>query len=171
MPASPLLPAKIQGLLPALVVFMVVVAVSALVDLSITVLPLRFGEVSWRFYSAGLMMATAPQVATILVLIATVAIMGGLRGTLRGVAIAAIIIGVVFLVALLPFGLDMLQMRRLQSEASRGHWTSAATKTAILAGILGIMFIWFGIKSIAASPRTDFAPPREEGRDLVVGRE
>lgn len=171
MSASPLLPAKIQGLLPALVVFMVVVAASALVDLSITVLPLRFGEVSWRFYSAGLFMATAPQAATILVLISIVAITGGLRGTLRGIAIVAIILGVLYLVALPVFGLDLLQMRRLQSEASRSHWTSAATKTAILAGILGIMFVWMGIKSMAASRRTDFAPAREEGRDLVVGRE
>lgn len=169
MAASPLLPAKIQGLLPALVAVLIVVAVSAAADLAVAVFPLQFGDIGWRFRFAGLFMATAPQVAMLLVLFLTVGILGGLRGAVRGVAIAALLLGVLYIVLLPVFGLDALQMRRQVPEPSKQRFMYAAAKTGAFSAWFGLMFIWAGVKCMGASKRID-GIDRNDGRDLVVGQ-
>ncbi|HEY4099471.1 MAG TPA: hypothetical protein VGM20_01185 [Gemmatimonadales bacterium] len=170
-PTTPLLSTRAQGLLPALVTLLVVVMLSTFSDVGVTALATQSIGVQYRFQVVGLLLASAPQLAVVLVLIAWLATLSGQRLAVRGASIAAIVIGVLFLILIPFFGLDFLQSRRMIAESQLRGFTIAGLKTAGFAGLLALLFVWAGWRGIMASQRLDEGDSRQKGEGLVVGQQ
>lgn len=170
-PTTPLLSARAQSLFPALVSLLVVVILSTFSDVGVTALATPSIGVQYSFQVIGLLLASAPQVAVMLVLIAWLATLSGQRLAVRGAAIAALVIGAVFLILVPFFGLDFLQSRRMVSESQLKGFTLAGLKTVGFAAWLSLLFIWAGWRGILASQKADEGDSRQKGEGLVVGQQ
>jgi hypothetical protein len=86
--------------------------ISPALDLLGSVMPLKPGNIQWRF---GLMVSIAPTIMTGVISLAMFSVLGvlfGHAGVLRGVGIVALVLAVMYLGMLGVFGLDLLQLRK-----------------------------------------------------------
>jgi hypothetical protein len=144
-----------------------------MVDLLLSVWPLRFGQANWRFGTAGLLsQALLLMLLGMLLALATAALVGHRRVSqvLAGLALAGSALGAL---AMLMFGLDGLQVRSgVRVEAMGGFDRAAivaigkyavATVTALLMGIGGLKVSRAGDREPAARSA------RAESSMLLIG--
>lgn len=143
---------------------------SPLADLLAALLPMRPGEVSWRFGAYGLL--TNALVTPILGL-AIIEVVSGLRHQRRATAAIAVVCGLLALLLVGGFALfvlDYVQLRQAVGIAARGPYDSAAIKAMIVAGLEAAVLLWLAIAGFRASGVADAAKGRRhrERVGLVV---
>lgn len=141
----------------------VLLASFPLVDSLLAVWPLRLGELSWRFGSAGLVSRTLLTPLLWLLLAYAIALLAEQRRVLRGISILSALI-TAMIVALIPlFLLDAVQMRAQVVPAAIFAFTVASVAALakyMLAAIVTLSFAIFGWK---ASRRSRVAGHAREG--------
>jgi hypothetical protein len=170
-PAAPLLSVRTDAVVSVLVAIFAIALLSPLGDVAVTAMASSADSVRYRFQVVGLFYAAVPQVATLLALVAAVAILTGRRVVLRTTAIAAMVLGLVVLILSPIFGLDMLESRRTVAQTAVKGFTLAAVKTAGLAVLLAVLAVWSGWLGFKASEGAKGNEPRTKGEGLVVGQE
>jgi len=167
--SGPLFSSRILSFFPILLGLLAVAVVSVCGDLVVSTLPLRPGDAQWRLLAVGGFLGLVPQVAIMLVLINVTAILGGVRGAIRGAAVVAIVGAAVVLLAIALFGLDFLQVRRLVAESGKRRIDLATLKTALFSGVFALLLIWTGLRGWELGKKEDSGErPAREG--LFVGQ-
>jgi hypothetical protein len=143
---------------------------SPLADLTAALLPIRPGEVSWRFGAYGLL--TNALVTPILGL-ALILVIYGFRGHRRPTAITAAVAALVALILIGGFALfvlDYLQLRQAVGRLARGPYDSAAFKAMIVAAFEAAVLLSLAVSGFRASGLADAARGRRrrERVGLVV---
>lgn len=171
MSTSPTLSARAQALIPALIALLVVVTLSPFADVIVPRMPLQLGDPQPRFALFGLLLASAPQVTLLLVVMAAVGLYGGYRLGVRIAAIFAIVTAIVYALLVPFFGLDFLQVRRLVNVEAKSAFDLAAMKTGAFAALMVPLLLWCGWLALQASKKDETATKRTKGQGLVVGQE
>lgn len=157
-----------RTLLGAAYPILAVVIVHRLVEVAISITPLRLDDVTWRFGATGLLIGAAPMIALAVALIFIVASLLDHRIGARWVGIIAIVFGVIVAVSVLSFGLDALQVRRMIREDAKPGFDDASLKSLMIAVLFVPTLLWTGWKGIqfarGASERRDV-----DGPPIVVG--
>lgn len=126
----------------AVAALMIVVPI---VEVVLSVWPLRFGQTSWRFGTVGLLSQAAltPVLGAVVLFAAALALEH--RRTLTVASILAIIVGIIMLALVPLFALDAIQMRaQVQSTAHRAFDLSSLLATIKLTCIF-LIFLLLGI--------------------------
>ena len=107
------------------------------------IVPIRFGNIQWRF---GMVISVAPSImvqAASLGATAVFAVLWGHRGTLRTLAIFAITLAVLYAVMAMMFGIDILQLRTAIPSGRRDAFyimvAKCLTQSVAGAGTLAVM--------------------------------
>jgi hypothetical protein len=135
-----------------------------LIEVMLSVWPLRFGQTAWRFGPLGLLSqaATTPMVGAVLLFAIAFAL--NHRRTLMTSAVIAGIIALVMVVSIPLFALDAVQMRsRVSGPATRSFDISAMLATIKLSGLFLLMLLlsWGGLKSVRNQARRSNATVSE----------
>ncbi len=143
---------------------------SPLADLVAALLPMRPGEVSWRFGAYGLL--TNSLVTPILGL-AIILVLSGLRQRKRAAALTGAVCAALALLLIGGFALfvlDYLQLRQAVGVAARGPYDSAAFKAMVVAVLEAGVLLSMAVAGFRASGLTDAAQGRRrrERVGLVV---
>lgn len=166
------LSARAQALLPPLAAVLTLVTASVIVDVVVVRLPIRPGDVQWRFQTVNLFLSSGPQLSLMLGFIAAVGVFGGFRGVVRGAAIAAIILAILLLVLTPLFGLDVLEMRRQVPVDTKRTFDLVTLKTAGFSVLFALADLWVGRRGILVSKKDDDAERRgTTERGVLVGQE
>jgi hypothetical protein len=161
---------RTDKLISVALVVLVIMGVSPLFDMLVLRTPMRFGEAPWRYQTFLMLLSNGPQLLILLALLLALATFAGKRSVVRGVAVAAFVIAVVYLIVLPLFGLDFLTIRRLVAQAAKRSVDMMALKTMIYGGIVVLLAAWIGSLAWGASARSEEAARREQGHGLVVGQ-
>ena len=141
-------------------------------DLVAALLPMRPGEVSWRFGAYGLITNT---LVTPILGLAIILVVSDYRESSRGIAISAGVAAAVALVLIFGFALfvlDYIQLRQAVGRAARGPYDSAAFKAMLIAALEAGVLLWMavtGFRARAADPGQGHR--RRERVGLVVQME
>jgi uncharacterized membrane protein (UPF0136 family) len=159
-----------QTMVSALFALVVVMGISPVFDIIVVRLPIRFGEVPWRFQTFQLLLANGPQFAILLSLLALFGALFGNRILVRAVAVALAVIAVITVVVLPLFTLDYFQAARLIPQGQKGGFRVTTMKTMAFAALLVVGCVWAAIKGWQASEPPDPNARRAKGEGLVVGQ-
>ena len=168
---SPLLSGRSQQLFPALIGILVVVILAAFADVAVTASAAQSVGTQYQFQVVGLFLASIPQVAVALALIAAIGTLGGQRTAVRAASFTAVVLGALVIIAIPFFVLDLLQSRHLVARNALHGFTIAAVKAGGFAGWLALVLIWAGVRGIQASRRPEESEARGKGQGLVVGQD
>ncbi len=143
---------------------------SPLADLVAAFLPVRPGEVSWRFGAYGLV---TNALVTMILGLAIIMVVNGFRQGRRAIALTATVCAVLALFLIGGFALfvlDYLQLRQAVGVAARGPYDSAAFKAMIVAVLEAGVLVSMAIAGFRASGITDAARGRRHRKraGLVV---
>lgn len=157
-----------RNLLSAVYPILLVLALNPLVQVVVSVSPYRLDDVSWRFGATGMLIAAAPSVALAIGLMLLLAALLDHRASARWMGIFAILFAVVIGVAVISFGLDALQVRRMIREDAKPRFDNESLKALITVVLTVPTLLWAGFKAIG------FAKGSGEKRDadgppIVVG--
>lgn len=160
--------AKVQSFLTAMMVVLLMTAISTVVDQAIPFFPFE-SSVQWRFERIGTTLGAAPLLLLELVLLVLVAGQVGSRMIVRWVSAFVLVMGILSIPAVLVFLLDFVEVRRGIPVTNRGRFDIVAMKTGLFGGILAIPAIWFGWRGWLASA-FEASTQRNKGEGLVIGR-
>ena len=143
---------------------------SPLADLVAALIPMRPGEVSWRFGAYGLLTNT---LVTPIVGLAIITVVSGLQQRHRTAAASAAVCGLLALVLAGGFALfilDYLQLRQAVGTAARGSYDSAAFKAMFVGVLESVVLFWLMVAGFRASglSEADRARRRRDHVGLVV---
>jgi hypothetical protein len=169
--AAPFLTSRSQLLFAALSSVLVVAIISAFTDVVLTAVAIQSSGAQYGFQVMGSFLASIPQVAVELAIIAALATLGGQRLAVRAVAIAAFALGTLVIVLVPFFALDFLQSRRLVLQSGLKGFTVAGEKTGAFAAWFAVMLLWLGWRAFQASRGVEETEKGMKGRGLVVGQE
>lgn len=158
-----------RNLLTALYPVLAIVILNQLADIAITVLPASTSEPTWRFGATGFIVGTMPTIAIATMLILALAAILDHRITARWVGIWAISFAVIVAIAVVSFGLDALQVRRMVREELKANFDDASLKSLVVAILFVPTTIWAGWAAIKSSKGAEDAARAAEGPPLMVG--
>jgi hypothetical protein len=135
-----------------------------LIEVVLSVWPMRFGQTAWRFGTLGLLSqgATTPLVG--LIVLVTTAFLLGHRKTLLFTGVFAALAALLLIVAIPLFGLDAVQMRsQVRAQASRAFDISSMLATVKLAGLTVVLLLISvgAIKAARDKTRRNVTPETE----------
>ncbi|HRP06995.1 MAG TPA: hypothetical protein PLL69_00775 [Gemmatimonadales bacterium] len=148
-----------RNLLSAVYPILLVLAVNPIVQVLVSVSPYRMDDVSWRFGATGMLIAAAPAVALALALMLVLAALLDHRSAARWMGIFAILFAVVIAVAVISFGLDALQVRRMIREDAKPRFDSESLKALLTVVLTFPVLVWAGLRAVG------FAKGSGEKRD------
>ena len=145
-----------------------------LLDLLISVYPIRLGTVVWRFGAVGLLSSAIGAPLLVLFLIFVLAVICGDNKVITTVGVVAAIIALVLVAGTGSFALDALQMKRRVQEAAQQRFMLASGQAMLKMILQGISAIVLAITAfrmmkapkVVAVSRTE---PRRSA-SLVMGR-
>jgi hypothetical protein len=159
--------ARADKLIPAATALLVALCVAAVCRLALGAWPFAISETRWRFETADLLLATAPQLALLLTVIAVAGVYSGRYQTVRRASLALLGLAGLLTLAVPVFAHDFLAIRRIQGVATIEAFTSDGTRLGVTAALAVPFMIWAGIRGWAAG-RPD--PESEPGNGLIVGQ-
>jgi hypothetical protein len=157
-----------RALMSAVYPILAVLVLHQLSEVLISITPMRLDDVTWRYGATGLLIGATPTIAIGLGLMLLVSALLDNRTAARWLGIIAIVVGIVIAFAILSFGLDALQVRRMIREDTKPGFDDAGLKSMVLA----ILFVptllytgWQGFRFAKGSgeKRVDNSPP------IVIG--
>jgi hypothetical protein len=143
-------------------------------DLLVSVYPIRLGTVVWRFGAVGLLSSAIGAPLLVLFFIFALALFLGDRRVIITVGVVASLIALLLVAGAGSFALDALQMKRRVQEAAQQRFMMASMQAMLKLILEGISAIVLAIaafrivsnKKVAAVSRSD---SRSTG-SLVMGR-
>ena len=116
-----------------------------LASVAITVSPLRFGEVTWRYGAFGIIMqsTTLPVLGVALVCIA--AYLLGHHLVLRIVAALALVLGALLATGVALFALDALRTRPMVQPDAMAQFRAKTAWALLTATLTALVLAWIGI--------------------------
>ena len=146
---------------------------SPTLDVIGAIVPIRFDNIQWRF---GLVVSLAPSImvhAVALGSTAVLAVLWGHRNVLRTLALAAIVLSVLYLIMAGMFGIDVLQLRAAIPGSRRAPFyvmvLKCLTQSVVGGATLGLMGM--GAWRITRSKSEGrHAPGEAAARQVVTGR-
>jgi hypothetical protein len=146
-----------------------IVGLSLVADFLTTVLPLRAGDVQWRFQAEGMVLNAAPQWALILLLVLAVGLYGERFGALKAGAILCLGLALILAVLLPFFALDFLTVRHLQPQSRLSAFQRVGLRLAGIGALMVPALVWAGWRAWAAA-RLGLRRDERGGAGLVVGQ-
>lgn len=146
-----------------------IIGLSLVADILTTALPLRTGDVAWRFQVEALVLNTVPQWALILMVVLAVGLHGERLGALKAGAIVCLVLAGILALLLPFFALDFLTVRHLQTQSRLPTFQRVGIKVAGIAALLVPALVWAGVRGLAASRdgrRTEWPA----GPGLMIGQ-
>ncbi|MEO8338002.1 MAG: hypothetical protein ABI664_23715 [bacterium] len=146
-----------------------------ILDLLISVYPLRLGTVVWRFGAVGLLSNAIGAPLLVLFFIFALAVFSGDKRVIATVGVIAALIALLLVAGAGSFALDALQMKRRVQAAAQQRFMMASAQAMVklvAEGVSAIVLAYSAFrvlnrKRILTSPRT--AKSRGTG-SLVMGR-
>ncbi len=126
-----------RTLMSAVYPILAVLVLHQLAEVLISITPMRLDDVTWRYGATGLLIGSTPTLAIGLGLMLLVSGVLDNREAARWIGIAAMAVAIVMAIAILSFGLDALQVRRMIREDAKPGFDDAGLKSMVLA----ILFI------------------------------
>ena len=145
-----------------------------LVDLVISLSPLRPTTLMWRFGAVGLLASAIGAPLLVLFLIYVLAYFSGDRKVMVLCAVLAALIALLMIAGAGTFALDALQMKRRIQEAAQARFIMASGQALFKMGLQGLAALVFAVSSFRTLKGAKALPgPRTEARassNLLVGR-
>jgi hypothetical protein len=123
----------------------VALIINFLAQFTITVWPLKFGELNWRVGSTGLFMDVLLSSVVPLAILQVAALMNNDRKLLQFMRIAILILGLLTIALLAMFALDSVQIWAQLNQNMKGTFMKVAMRAALVGVLLAVLFPWFGI--------------------------
>lgn len=138
-----------------------------LMDFATSVVPLRPGSLEWRFASVGLLSGFLLTPLLGLVIALAVAAYADHMGFVRVLSILSGGVAVIFVIVLVLFMLDIVQLRSAVQDQARAAFKGAATKAVIKHVSFIAALGWLAIRGFRAS-RSE-VPARRKTTVIVGG--
>ena len=156
--------------------FLGIATVLPLLDLLISVYPLRPATVVWRFGAVGLLSSAIGAPLLVLFFVFALAVFAGDRKIIITVGIISAIIALVLIGGAGAFALDALQMKRRVQEAAQQRFTMASIQAMLKLLLEGGAAIVLAFSAFRTLARAKVAPatrsePRGSSAGLVMGRQ
>ncbi len=153
-----------RTLLGALYPLIAVLIVNQLFDLAISITPMDFGAMTWKYGAAGFLIGSMPMVALGTMLALALNALLDHKLSARFLGLWAIVFAVIIGLAVLSFGLDALQVRRLVREDQKPGFDDATFKSIVIAALFVPAMLWTGWAALkfskgALAKRDDGGPP------------
>ena len=135
-------------------------------DFATSVLPLRLGSLEWRFASVGLLSGFLLTPLLGLVIALAVAAYADHMGFVRVLSILSGAVAVIFIIVLVLFLLDIVQLRSAVQDQARAAFKSAAMKAVIKHVCFIAALGWLAIRGFRAS---QWGLPVRRKASVIVG--
>ena len=146
-------------MVPAMLAVLSISGLSLAAEILTTALPLRTGDVTWRFQLEGLVLNAAPQWALILVLVLGIGLSSDRIGVVKAGAIVCLLLAGILAVLLPLFALDFLTVRQLQTQSRLPAFQRVGIKVTGIAGLLVPALVWAGVRGLVASRNVVLTEP------------
>ncbi len=152
----------------AVAAFMILVP---LIEVTLSVWPLRFNQTAWRFGTFGLISQSIMTPLLGIVLLVASAVLLDHRRTLHMSAVFVSLIALLLVAGLPLFALDAIQMRvQVRAEALRAfHFSSTMAAVKMTAALMVVVLLAIGAWKAARSS-TKRAPAREQDTPPLLAR-
>jgi hypothetical protein len=145
-----------------------------LVDLLISLSPLRPTTLMWRFGAVGLLASAIGAPLLVLFLIFALAYFSGDRKVMIACAVVAALVSLVMFAGAGTFALDALQMKRRVQAAAQPRFIMASGQALMKMGLQGLAALVLAVSAFRTLKGAKTLPgPRTEARpssNLLVGR-
>ena len=140
-----------------------------LLDFAVSILPLDFGNLRWRWSTLGLLTGFLFTPLFAIILVCFLAAMLEDRMAQRVVSVLNLATAVILVVFLIAYALDVVQLRADLPEEDRLPFYMSAVRAGAKFLFFILAWLWLGIAGLRASkaPRTTRA--RRETAPLVTG--
>jgi hypothetical protein len=157
-----------RTLMSAVLPLLAVLVVHQLAEVMISITPMRLDDVTWRYGATGLLIGSTSTVAIGLGLMLLISALLDNRMAARWLGILAMLFAVMVGVAILSFGLDALQVRRMIREDAKPSFDDAGLKSMMAAILFVPTMLWAGWQGVryakgAGEKRATDGPP------IVIG--
>ncbi|MCC6927701.1 MAG: hypothetical protein IT359_01810 [Gemmatimonadaceae bacterium] len=155
-------------IVPAYLIAFLLVATPAM-DFVTSILPLRLGDIEWRFASVGLLSGflLTPLLGVLLAMgVAAYAEHVLLQ---RILAIVNLVLGACFAVLVAFFVLDILQLRSVVQAEAKAAFESAASKAIVKHLSFVVASLVLGWRGLRASRENIMATPQRPRASVVIG--
>jgi hypothetical protein len=156
-----------RSVVGALIPVALLLILSPMADLMAALLPMRAGEVSWRFGAYGLLTNALVTPIVGLAIIEVVASLQHRRNVTATIAAMCGLLALLLVGGFALFVLDYLQLRTAVGANARGPYDSAAIKAMIVAAIESVVLLWLAITGFRASGIADSARGHRRGGERV----
>ncbi|MEP6732006.1 MAG: hypothetical protein ABJE10_15270 [bacterium] len=153
--------------------FLGIAMVLPLLDLLVSVYPLRLGTVVWRFGAVGLLSSAIGAPLLVLFFIFALALFAGDRRVIVTVGVISVLIALLLVASTGSFALDALQMKRRVQAAAQERFMMASMQAMLKLILEAISAIVLALSSFRALKKVKLAAARNEPRNsgsLVMGR-
>jgi hypothetical protein len=145
-----------------------VLVLHQIAEVVVSITPMRLDDVTWRYGATGLLIGSTPTLAIGIGLMLLISAILDNRTAARWLGIIAMLGGVVIAFAILSFGLDALQVRRMIREDAKPGFDDAGLKSLVLAVLFVPTLLYTGWQGFrfakgAGEKRDTDGPP------IVVG--
>ena len=125
----------------------VLLVVIPVTDTVLALVPMRFGDVAWRFGALGMgsQAVMTPLLGTLLILVTAAAL--GHRTALRVVQVLAYLAAALFVAASILFALDALQTRTSIQKAAKAGFDRASAVALVKYGLAFLSAVVFALTS------------------------
>ncbi|MCU0626589.1 MAG: hypothetical protein MUF21_08930 [Gemmatimonadaceae bacterium] len=156
----------------------VILLINVAAEFMVQVWPLKFGELTWRVGSTGLIMESLVKALPGLVLLYFVAALSDARKLMRFYSIVGLVVGIAVLGLLVFFALDTVQLRASVPQQTKSLLTKVALRAGLVGTLSAALLIWAGVavnkvlKSAGVVSRSG-ARQADSGNDdglLMIGR-
>lgn len=156
-------------LLSALYPIIAVLVINQLLTIGVSITPMDAGTVTWKYGAAGFVIGAMPMVALGTMLALALNAILDHRVSARFLGIWAIIFAVLVGLAVISFGLDAIQVRRLVREEQKPAFDDASLKSLLIAVLFVPTMIWMGLRALKFS-KGALDKHDEDGPPIMVGR-
>lgn len=156
-----------EALIPPLYLVAALLVFTPALDFLTSVLPFRVGNIEWRFASVGLL---SGFLLTPILGIALAMMVAGWAGHARFQRVLAIVnlsTLALFLVVMVMFLLDIVQLRSVVQAEAKSAFEGAAIKAVVKYVSVMVAFGYLGIRGWSASRWSDPAPRKAQAAVII----
>jgi len=142
-------------------------------DLLVSVYPIRLGEVVWRFGAVGLLSSAVGAPLLVLFFVFALALFAGDRKVILTVGVVAALVALLLVAGTGSFALDALQMKRRVQAAAQQRFMLASMQAMLKLLVEAVCAIVLSVSAFRAHNKKLHISPKSEPRSsssLIMGR-
>ena len=142
-------------------------------DLLVSVYPIRLGEVVWRFGAVGLLSSAVGAPLLVLFFVFALALFAGDRKVIVTVGVIAALVALLLVAGTGSFALDALQMKRRVQAAAQQRFMLASMQASLKLLVEAVCAIVLTVSAFRAANKKIQSSPKAEPRSsssLIMGR-